>query len=254
MKQNQYQVFTDEQTEFLIKQCEMEKSRFPIIKAFYKEFGENRSVYSLQRKISHLRSKGIVKPAQKLERNLRIGCADIEATNLKGDFGYMLCYCIQDYYSNKVYAGRITRKAQQSMEQDKDLVQKFLKDVQRFDILYFHYGEDNRFDVPFIRTRMFFNGLEKVYAKLEIETRLRDTYPIARTKLKLSSNRLGAILEALNIVTIRKTPLTRRTWLKAMNGDQKALDYVYKHCIHDVKALKAVVKKLRLVAKPKNVF
>jgi hypothetical protein len=56
-----------------------------------------------------------------------------------------------------------------------------------------------------------------------------DTYPIARNKLKLHSNRLDSIAQALNITKVKKTPLSSEHWMKGALGNPDALKYILKH-------------------------
>ena len=246
------------ETEWLISQCKnTKKSRLAIISDYYKKFGDNgRTTDAIQRKITGLKQQGIVSYAKILEDNLRIGYADIEATNLNADFGFMLSYCIKPAGSraNDMYGARITPEEIWNRKFDKRILEQYLKDIKNFDVLYYHYGIDGKFDSPFIRARIFANNLEYLLDDNAHELRLRDTWKIARYKLNISRNSLDNIARHLKITSVKKTPLTGNDWIKAAYGDKKALDYVWKHNRHDVLVLEKIHKKLRLIEKPKDIF
>lgn len=180
------------------------------------------------------------------EKQLRIGYLDIEATNLSADFGVMLCWYIKVAGKNKYYHGLITEKELHKRIFDKRIVSDLLDAFVHFDVLYGHYASDRRFDLPYIRTRALMHGLGDKLARVQDERFIRDTWLIARTKLKLSSNRLDRLQKVLG-VKAEKTPLEPATWIDAMYGDPKALKYVDRHCKADVDVLEQVHRKLEAV-------
>jgi len=111
------------------------------------------------------------------------------------------------------------------------------------------HNSDYRFDVPFLRTRAYRHDLENMLPRF-MEKFVLDTYPIAKAKLKLHSNRLDAIGDALNITGIKKTPLSPSIWEMGKIGDQKALEYICLHNRRDVQLLERIHKKLATVENP----
>ena len=246
--------WTGDEIDFLVKKCRTNKSRMGIITDFYKKWGNTRTPDAIQRKITTLQKQGIVSTRKLIEEDLVIGVADIEMTSLKGNTGFMLSYYIKRYGHNEVYKSCITPREISQRKFDKRLCEQFLQDIQKFDVIWFHYGEDGKFDIPTIRTRLAINGLLDQYESIEKNIHIRDTYPIAKLKLNLSSNRLDMIADALGVTTVKKTRLDLPVWMKAAYGDPKALSYIFDHNWKDVLVLEQIVKKLKIVNKAKNVF
>lgn len=73
-----------------------------------------------------------------------------------------------------------------------------------------------------------------------------DGWEIARSKLKLHSNRLASVSSFLDIE--EKTPLNGPIWIKASAGDPSALKYVIKHCDQDVLVLEQAFERIRQLA------
>lgn len=167
----------------------------------------------------------------------RLGFLDIEATNLKADFGIILCYCIKEANSKKIWQGVITKKDLRT-GLDKRVVEKCIKDLSRFDKIVTHYG--SRFDFPYIRSRaMYWNIPFPAYGTL---TQF-DTYYPCRSKLCLHSNRLENV-EKFITGKSRKTSIDQEHWIRALQGRKKSLDYILDHCQRDVKILEDVYYKL----------
>lgn len=246
--------WTQQEIDFLVKKCSTNKSRMGIITDFFKKFGSIRTPDAIQRKITTLQQNGIVSTRKLIEDQLVIGVADIEMTSLKGNTGFMLSYYIKEYGRNKVCKGLIKPEEINNRTFDKRICKSLIEDIQKFDVIWFHYGEDGKFDIPTIRTRFAINGLLDDYEKIEKNIHIRDTYPIAKLKLNLSSNRLDMIADALGITTVKKTRLDLPVWMRAAYADPKALNYIFDHNWKDVLVLEQVVRKLKVVNKQKNVF
>ena len=125
-------------------------------------------------------------------------------------------------------------------------MEELLDAFNNYDVLYTHYGSDRRFDLPFIRTRAYANGLEHKLPGY-MDKFIMDTYPIARNKLKLHSNRLGVIADILGITDVKKTQLSPKIWMLASAGHPKALAYIQDHNKKDVLLLQKVHQKLRII-------
>jgi len=59
--------------------------------------------------------------------------------------------------------------------------------------------------------------------------------------VKLYSSRLDAVAKTLEL-PVQKTDLDPGIWVAARRLDKKAMDYVVKHCEHDVLVLREVFK------------
>lgn len=231
------------------------KSRLALYQSFVKKFGFSRSLDSVQRKITRLQANGVVPYRKLVEDALRIGFADIEASDLQGNFGFMLSYYIKPRGENTFYHALATSKELRSTthEEDYRVVKQFLSDLQHFDVLYFFYGQDYLFDSRFLRARIVANGLEQDYQAIEHEVYLRDIWPIIKQKFAFSNNRQITVADHFKI-PIEKTQVLPRLWRQARRGDPKALKYVDEHNKRDVLQLEQLYEGVKIFAKAKNTF
>lgn len=206
----------------------------------------DRSFESMTRELRRMKQNGYTKPRDEATKDLRIGYLDIEATDLKANFGFMISFYIKKRGKNEYDYAVITKDEIFNYEFDKRLTKELLEAFDNYDVLYTHWGADRRFDLPFIRTRAYAHGLEGMLPDKD-EKFLMDTWPIARNKLRLNSNRLDTIAEAVGIKGIKKTPLSGPTWVMASVGDPGSLEYIAKHNRHDVILLERVHRKLEKV-------
>jgi uncharacterized protein YprB with RNaseH-like and TPR domain len=100
--------------------------------------------------------------------------------------------------------------------------------MQKFNRIVGHYS--SRFDIPFIRTRALYWGLEFPQYGEILQT---DTWRLAKDTLCLSSNRQGTIAETI-LGKSNKTRIDPKHWIKALQGDPAALEYIMKHNKIDV--------------------
>lgn len=167
----------------------------------------------------------------------RVAFLDIEATNLKADFGIAICWVIRPAKKKTFIERCITQKELKTCL-DENVIRELIKTLPRFDRVIAHYG--SRFDLPYLRSRALNLGLEFPEYKSLWQT---DTWRIARNRLCISSNRLGNIANLLGIKQ-QKTRITSYHWIKALTGRQESLDYILKHCRIDVEVLQKVYNKL----------
>ena len=212
------------------------------------KINKSRTYDAVARYVRREREHGRIRESETAKDNLRIGYLDIEATNLNADFGFMLSWYIKARDKNQYDSALITKKEIFDYKFDSRIVKELLEALEHYDIIYAHYGSDRRFDIPFIRTRAFANNLEHLLPK-NMEKFIMDTYPIARNKLKLHSNRLGSIAELLGVDNVKKTPLAIKQWQLGSVGHPDALKYIYTHNKRDVQVLERVHKKLELIEK-----
>jgi len=204
------------------------------------------SFEAVTRELRRMRQRKALQPRERAVRELRVGYLDIEASDLQADFGYMLSWYIKRRGKNEYDYSIITKDEIFRYEFDKRLTKELLEALNNYDVIYTHYGADRRFDLPFIRSRAYKWGLEDMLPD-KGEKFLMDTWPIARNKLKLHSNRLDSIAEAVGIKGIKKTPLSGQTWVLASAGHPESLEYIAKHNKHDVIILERIHKKLEKV-------
>ena len=161
----------------------------------------------------------------------RKGWFDIETSNLKANFGIILCWCILDEQGNR-YEDVINLDDVRSGNEDKRLIENCISCFSNFDRLIGHYS--TYFDIPFVRTRALIHGIKfPTYGTLYHT----DVWKMARKSLCLHSNRQDVIAESLYGKTC-KTRISHPAWRKAMLGDEKAAALVLHHCQKDVVDLK----------------
>lgn len=201
-----------------------------------------RTYEAMTRKLRYMKAAGWKRNKAAAIKTLRVGYLDIETTNLNADFGFILTWYIKSKDKNEYHFGIINRREIFNGNFDKRIVRELLNTLKKYDVIYTHYGSDRRFDVPYIRTRAFANGLQDLLPRY-MEKFIMDTWSAARNKLRLHSNRLDSIAEALGIESVKKTPLSPKKWRLAAIGDTKALEYIARHNKRDVQLLEKVHKK-----------
>ena len=172
-----------------------------------------------------------------------IGYLDIEATNLKANFGYILSWSmiirntqtgktklVYDVVSKKDF-DRATRARDISI--DKRILESLVKEIKNMDMLVGHYFHGwNKMDIPFIRTRCIYNKVDGLPKHRQV--RYGDTWTMAHKCYSLNSYRLDAVSDMMGIKT-KKTPVTGLDWQRAQRGDKESLKYVLDHNIKDAK-------------------
>lgn len=167
----------------------------------------------------------------------RIGFYDIEATNLKATFGYVLSYCILSE-DGKMIARTISRDDILNGKFDKNLMKQFSSDVMKFDRIIGYYSK--RFDGPYLRTRCEKHGVRFPLFREVLHT---DAYDTVRHKFQLHSNRLQVACDFFGIPS-KGHPLNPEVWQNAQAGDVKALKFVLAHNKEDVVSLKTLWEKI----------
>jgi len=161
----------------------------------------------------------------------KVGFLDIETSNLKANFGIVLCWCILAE-DGTLYKDWLTKEDVLSGDEDKRIISTCIDTMRTFNRVCGHYS--TYFDLPFLRTRAIVHGLDfPKYGELWHT----DVWRMAKTKLCLHSNRQDVVAESLQGKTI-KTRISHPAWRQAMMGDEKAVMEVVDHCTKDVIDLK----------------
>jgi uncharacterized protein YprB with RNaseH-like and TPR domain len=166
-------------------------------------------------------------------------CFDLETTSLNADFGVILCGVVKPAHGKaKIFrADRLNTHWPTCRSNDSAVVKAITEELAQYDIWIAHNG--NRFDVPFLRTRMAKWGYDPLPAR-----KLIDPVFLARNKLKMSWNSLEKLAEFLGCNT--KTEVSGDMWLQAsLDGSKNAMNYIVRHCVQDVLVLEKVVKSLK---------
>jgi uncharacterized protein YprB with RNaseH-like and TPR domain len=167
----------------------------------------------------------------------KIGYFDIECDDLQADFGIMLSYAIKERDSKQIYCNTITRKNILDWCFDKELVQKCINDLMKFNVVYTYYG--TRFDWPFVRARA-------LYWKLDFPgfgiLNHKDLYYLVRNKVKIHSRRLESACDLIGVEG--KTRLKPAIWNLAKYGHKESLEYILEHNKQDVIILEKLHKRM----------
>ena len=155
------------------------------------------------------------------------GIFDIETTGLKANWSHLLCWCMKEVNSDLITFDLITRKEARD-KNDYRIIKSCVKEIRKFDRTMGWYS--SRFDMPYIRSRAEFHGIPFPTYKEALHT---DLYYIARSKLALHSNRLGAVCQFFGIEA-KSHPMRPELWVRACRGDKDALEEVLTHCKEDV--------------------
>lgn len=176
--------------------------------------------------------KGLIK-REDWWHNKRIGYFDIEANELKANWGLMLSWCIKDRDTDKIYSSIITKEELFNKDYDVRVTKELLEIMPEFDILVTYYGTG--FDIPFVRTRATYWN-----QKLDLGVKFPkygsiyhwDLYYKVRQKYQLHNNRLGTATQFFGIEG--KTHLDPEKMIDARYGDPEALKWLLHHNVEDV--------------------
>ena len=177
---------------------------------------------------------------------------DIESSNLDANYGIMLTWANKPAGSKEIEHDSITKEDLINGDLDKRIVISAMKSLHKYDRIVGHYSR--KFDIPFLRTRAMYWHLDELFPKPG-ELAHTDTWELAKTLLKLNSNRQVTVAEALigNAKgQVLKTRIDPNHWIKALQGDEKALAYILDHNIRDVIELERNHKRLQRFARKSN--
>lgn len=155
---------------------------------------------------------------------------DIEASDLKADWGSLLCVGFCYSWKSTVYCPSILEHPGKYPSHDQPLLQHVIPYLEEGEMIITWYGSG--YDLKFIQTKC-------------VEYRLPypnwpphlDLWVTPYKDWLLTSNRLKNVEEFLNLPEC-KTPLKKTMWRRARAGDPIGLKYVIQHCKQDVKVLR----------------
>ena len=162
----------------------------------------------------------------------RIVAFDLETTNLRANFGRILCCCFAPFDSDEVIVMRGDEKKykKKKLYDDSELALDIKEYLEESWCWVTWNGK--MFDVPFVNTRLTLSGQEPLYKRMHIDL----MYYARRPNLKIHSSRLDAVAKTFALKE-QKTDLTPEQWTEAMRLEKEAMDYIHKHCEQDVKVL-----------------
>jgi len=169
--------------------------------------------------------------------NLKEGYLDIESSGFEANYHYMISYVIKVRGKDEYYYDVITKEDLESGEFDKRILKNFIRDFNKFDVIYTYYGTG--FDIKFLRTRC-------LYWKLPFPefgtVQHKDIYYMVKRLLKLHKYSLDVATNFLGISG--KNHILGIDWVNARVGNKKGLDYVLDHNKRDVVILEKLHDKL----------
>lgn len=148
---------------------------------------------------------------------------------------FMLCWSAKWLYSDEVISDCLTPEEAKE-EFDYRIVFHLWELVNEADIIIAYNGK--RADIPWMNTRFIQNNMTPPSPYLVI-----DPCEIAKKDFGFSSNKLDALAGYFDIPHKLDTDFT--LWERAINGDQKALNYISTYCGKDVEILEEVYIKMR---------
>ena len=121
-------------------------------------------------------------------------------------------------------------------QNDKTMLKEFMKVVNQADELITHNGD--KFDLPWIRTRCLFHGIEMFPTYTTLDTLVQ-----ARNKFRFNSNRIDYIAKFLGLGA--KIHTNYDMWKKiVLENNQRSLQEMVRYCKGDVSLLEKVYDKL----------
>jgi uncharacterized protein YprB with RNaseH-like and TPR domain len=121
---------------------------------------------------------------------------------------------------------------------DKELVKNIAEALSKFDVWVTWNGK--LFDVPVLNGRLRFHGLPPLPLVKHIDA----MYYATGGSMRIGRRSLASVSEYFDVPN-RKTPLTVRTWDKAMAGDEKAYNEIAEHGAADVLVTRDVFNVLK---------
>lgn len=170
-------------------------------------------------------------------KQLKTGYLDIETMGFNGTYYYMISWAIYDLQTGEIFSDAVTPNDISSLEFDKRIVKTLMQKMSEYECLVTYYGTG--FDIPFVRTRAFSNGLNFFNFG---QIKHIDLYYLVKAKLKLQRNSLEAACALFGIKG--KNHVDPHKWMLAGMAISPHIDYVLDHNHRDVEILKQLHDKL----------
>lgn len=177
-----------------------------------------------------------------VKKGAKVGVWDIEAMGLNAGFGYMLVNGLAPLHARKAEEVQILRideyhKDTREYWNDSRMVKDTVRQLRQYDYIVSYNGV--WYDAAFVVTRAIRTGI-----KWGLEEKKHvDLFQMNRQRFRVNNRSLNALLIHLNCRK-QKTALRPLTWAKAGCGNQKAIDEIVVHNIHDVLSLAEAARKI----------
>lgn len=165
---------------------------------------------------------------------------DIETSNLKGDYGIVLTWCIKPLGEDKILYDQITLADIQkgrNGDEDKRVVHSCIETMCKFDKIIGYYSK--RFDIPFLRTRALTTKQAFPYFGSIVHI---DLYDLIKHRFNMSRKTQENACRVL-LGETEKNHVDGKIWRDAARGDKKALNWVLDHNMRDVRDLERLYLK-----------
>jgi len=166
----------------------------------------------------------------------RIVVLDIETSSLEADAGIVVgAGLLPETGKSEYFEAKRT-------DQEKGLLVKLLKRLEACDVIVTWSGRG--FDTPFLTTRLLKHGLDPL--PLLAKTHL-DLNEVVRSRLRLTFTYLDHVCDFFGIER-DKGPMgleVPHLFVKALEGDERALKSIRDHCLDDLKVTREVFLKLK---------
>lgn len=182
--------------------------------------------------------KRLLHEAQRI-RGPKILLFDLETTDLRADWGVILCTGYKWLGHGKPQVISLPDYKQHfahDCTDDSLLVRDFREIMVLADMFITWYGE--RFDVPMVNSKLVKHGLQPLPPITHF-----DGWKTAKYRMNLSSNRLANVSSFLGLE--EKTPVKGEVWKRAVAGYPDAIKYVEEHCLQDIVVLEQAYERLR---------
>ncbi len=166
----------------------------------------------------------------------RIVILDLETSSLEADAGIIVGAGLMSE------AGRAEYLEARRTSQEKTLLSGLLKHLESYDVVVTWSGRG--FDLPFLTTRLLKHGLDPrpVLRKMHL-----DLNEVVKSRLRLTFTYLDHVCDFFEIRR-EKGPMgmdVPHLYVRALEGDVKALKSIRDHCLDDLQATRQVFLRLR---------
>ena len=166
----------------------------------------------------------------------KIVVLDIESTSLEADAGILIGAGLMSD------AGRSEYLETKRTSEEKSLLEKLEKRLESFDVLVTWNGRS--FDLPFLTTRFMKHRLDPrpILRKSHI-----DLADVVKSRLRLTFTYLDHVCDFFQIDR-KKGPMgldVPHLYVRALEGDRKALTAIREHCLDDLQATRQVFLRMK---------
>ena len=149
-------------------------------------------------------------------------------------FGYKVS---GDKKAKCINAWDFPKRWKKDVNDDYEVVKAAYEILKDADVIVGHYS--TRFDLPFLNSRLVYHGFPPLARVKHV-----DTWQLARSNLKLNSNRLDGVAKFFKLPTKMENG-GWQLWVDVMARKKKAQKLMSDYCKQDVEVLEAVFEKMR---------